>query len=49
MTLKILDTTVISPNHRINLTLEARKTLGVKPGDRVIVIKDNDEIKIRSA
>lgn len=49
MTLKILDTTVISPNYRINLTLEARQALDVKPGDKVIVIKENGEIKIRSA
>ncbi len=49
MSSKILDTTIISPNFRINLPSEARKILDTKPGDRVIVVYEDEEIIVRKA
>lgn len=49
MTSKILDITIISPNYRINLPESARELLEVKKGDRVAIIEEEKEIKIRRA
>ena len=46
---EILDTTILSKNMRMNLPEVARVFLGVKPGDKIVVIRENDEIIIRSA
>ena len=47
MTSEMLDITVLSPNHRINLSESARKVLKVNVGDKVAIIKEDNEIKIR--
>ena len=49
MTSEIIDITIISPNYRINLPEQARELLGVDVGDKVAVVEENKEIKIRKA
>jgi len=51
MTLKILDTTVISKNFRISIPSGTRKLLGAVPGDKIVYFMDekNKEIIIRKS
>ncbi len=49
MSSKILDTTILSSNFRINLPSEARRLLDVIPGNKVIVVYEKEQIIIRKA
>ncbi len=49
MTSKIIDITTISTNYRINLPERARTLLKVDVKDKVAIIEENNEIKIRRA
>ena len=49
MSSKILDTTTLSSNFRINLPSDARKILDVIPGNKVIIVYENEQIVVRKA
>ncbi len=49
MSSKILDTTTLSSNFRINLPFDARKILDVIPGNKVIIVYENEQIVVRKA
>ncbi len=49
MSSKILDTTTISSNFRINLPSEARGILDVVPGNKVVIVYEKEQIIIRKA
>jgi len=43
----ITETTTIGPNWEVLISLEMRKGLNIKEGDKIIMVRENDEIILR--